>query len=141
MSAAKRAAASVTGPLGSALPALAVALAPKCPACLGAYLALGSGLGLGRLDPGVLWAGMIAVLGAALALLGRAAARRHRWGSFAAACAGAALVLGGRALDAGQGVAIAGVALLYAGALAIYVSKLRGTLGRRARKESACHSS
>lgn len=129
----KRTATAVAGPLGSALPALAVALLPKCPACLGAYLAMGSGLGLGGVSPGVMSAVLIGVLGLALALLGRAAARRKLWGAFAVACVGAAIVVAGRALDAGRIAGFTGVALLYAGALWIYISRLRRT-------EKACHS-
>jgi hypothetical protein len=123
--------------LGSALPAVLVALIPKCPACLGAYLAIGSSLGLGRLDPGVLWGVMICGLVGSLALLGLAASRRHRWGAFAVACAGAAIVLGGRLAGAGRFVLIAGVAVLYAGALRIYVSRLTRSVGC---KRGACPS-
>jgi hypothetical protein len=130
MSGARRTA--VAAPLASAVPAVIVALLPKCPACLGAYLAVASGAGLGQVDPGVVWALSIGALIGALALLGRAARRRHRWTAFGVACAGAAVVLGGRALDAGRLALVAGVALLYAGALAIY-------LGRR-RKARACRS-
>jgi hypothetical protein len=117
-------------PIGSVVPALAVALLPKCPACVAAYLAVASSIGLGKLDPGVISAVLIGVLVLALALLGRAAARRRRWGAFAIACTGTAIVLGARALDAGRVAMIAGVVVLYAGAAAIYLS----------RAEHSCHS-
>jgi hypothetical protein len=123
--------------LGSMVPALAVALLPKCPACLGAYLAIGSSLGLGKLDPGVLWAVMVAALVASLALLGRGAARRHRWPAFAVACLGATIVLGARVVEAGRIAMLAGVVLLYAGALRIYLSRLQRTIGC---KRGACRS-
>jgi hypothetical protein len=128
--------------LGSASPALLVALLPKCPACLGAYLAIASSLGLGKLDPSVLWAVMLAGLVLALALLGRAAARRRRWGAFAIACLGAAVLLVGRVEDAGRGPVVAGLVLLYAGALRIYLSRLNRTMGAcRRRSEGVCRSS
>jgi hypothetical protein len=120
--------------IGSAVPALLVALLPKCPACLGAYLAVASSLGLGKLDPGVLYAVMFGGLVVSLVLLGRAARRRHRWGAFAVACIGAAIVVGGRTFDAGRIVLLVGVIALYAGALQIYLSRLNRTMGR------TCHS-
>ncbi|HEX4454195.1 MAG TPA: hypothetical protein VH143_25200 [Kofleriaceae bacterium] len=123
----------IAKPLGSALPALAVALLPKCPACVAAYLAVASSIGLGKLDPGIVSAVLIGVLVIALALLGRTAARRRRWGAFAIACTGTAIVLGARAFDGGRIAMIGGVVVLYAGAAAIYLS-------RASRPEHACHS-
>ncbi|HEY4239112.1 MAG TPA: hypothetical protein VGM88_04825 [Kofleriaceae bacterium] len=116
-------------PLASASPALLVALLPKCPACLGAYLAFASGLGIDKVPPGVLVAVMVAGLGLALALLGRAAARRHRWIAFGIACTGALLVVIARGLDAPRPVMLASLLPLYAGALGIYL-----------RRGAACHS-
>jgi hypothetical protein len=132
-------------PLGSASPALLIALVPKCPACLGAYLAVASSVGLDRVSPGALQG--IAVLGLAIALvlLGRAAARpsrgdtarrlrgTRRWLAFAVAVLGAVAVTWGRLADAPRAAVLAGVGLLYAGALPIY-------LGRRPERR-ACHSS
>ncbi|HEY0254005.1 MAG TPA: hypothetical protein VGC41_20890, partial [Kofleriaceae bacterium] len=69
--------------IASSAPALVVALLPKCPACLGAYLAVASSVGMGRVSPGILFAVMAGAMGLALALLGRAAKRRHRWIAFA----------------------------------------------------------
>lgn len=122
-SSSRRAALAVAGPIGGALPALAIALLPKCPACLGAYLAFASGLGLGRLRPGPVWAVAIAGTLLALALLGVAARRRRRVSGFVVACAGAALTLGGRALDLRPALLLTGVALLYAGALWTYMAR------------------
>jgi hypothetical protein len=133
MTCARRTLGAVAKPLGSASPALLVALLPKCPACIGAYLAILSGLGLDHVDPGVLQGIMIGGLVVALGLLGRAAARRGRWLVFAVACTGAAIVVAGRWLDAERVVLIAGVVLLYAGALGVY-------LRRRVCVEVACHS-
>jgi hypothetical protein len=132
MSEPRRRALAVTRPVGSALPALLLALLPKCPACLGAYLAFASGLGIGNVPPGPLWAVTIGATALALYFLGRAAARRHRWGAFAIASVGATVALGGRLGELPTAIPLAGVALLYAGALRIYLSKLTGSMGRPA---------
>lgn len=113
---------AVAGPIGSAVPALAFALLPKCPACLGASLAIVSSLGLGELDPGVLRGVMMASLLVALGLLARAARRRDRWIAFVVACAGAAVVGLGSICDAGRPTLLVGVTVLYAGALRIYLT-------------------
>jgi hypothetical protein len=114
--------ATIAGPIGSAAPALVVALLPKCPACLGASLAIVSSLGLGELAPGVLRAVMFGGLVIALALLGRAARRRDRWVAFAVSCVGATIVAAGSLVDAGRATLVAGVVVLYAGALRIYLA-------------------
>jgi Na+/melibiose symporter-like transporter len=115
--------------IGSAVPALLVALLPKCPACLGAYLAVASSLGLNKLDPGALFAVMFGGLVLSLVFLARAARRRHRWPAFAVACVGAVVIVAGRTFDASRIVLFAGVATLYAGAFRIYLSRLGRTMG------------
>ncbi|MFT3697025.1 MAG: hypothetical protein QM831_28040 [Kofleriaceae bacterium] len=122
--------------IGSAVPALAVALLPKCPACLGAYLAVASSVGINHINPGVLMAVVIGTMALALFLLGRAAKRRHRWIAFGVACAGAAIVLGARFVDGGKVPMIAGVLTLYAGAFRIYFKRKYALPG----KAHACHS-
>lgn len=124
---------TVVRPLGSASPALLLALLPKCPACLGAYLAVASSVGLDQVSSSALLAVTIAGLAIALVLLGRAAARRGRWLAFAVAVLGAVVVTGGRLADASRAAQLVGAILLYAGALRIYP-------GRRPARR-ACHSS
>lgn len=121
---------------GSTVPALIVALLPKCPACVGAYLAVASSVGIDRVNPGVVMAVMVCTMGLALGLLGRAAKRRHRWIAFAVACTGAAVVLGARVFDGGRIPMFAGVLTLYAGAFRIYWKRAHAVAERR----HPCHS-
>jgi hypothetical protein len=57
------------------LPSIALALMPKCPACVAAYIALGTGIGISMPTATYLRVSLIVVCGASLAFL---AARRVR---------------------------------------------------------------
>jgi len=111
--------ARIARPIGSAAPALAFALLPKCPACLGASLAFAASLGI---SAGVLRGFVMASFATALVLLAIVARRRQQMAAFAVACSGASIVALGRWLDLGLPVLVVGVVVLYGAALRIYLT-------------------
>ena len=107
--------------IAAAAPGVLVAILPKCPVCLGAYVAL-AGLSI---SPARFLALTLAVLALALIVIARAAGRAHRWRAFGIAAVGGVLVGLSRVLAASAAWTWIGVALLYAGAVWIYTGRPR----------------
>jgi hypothetical protein len=107
--------------IAAAAPSVLVAVLPKCPVCLGAYLAFASV----SISPGRFLAFTLAVLALALIVLARAARRAGRWRPFWLAAIGGVLVGTARVLAASTVWTWLGVALIYAGAVWIYTARLR----------------
>ena len=106
---------TVSRSIAAAAPGVLVAVLPKCPICLGAYLAFASGLAL-PISPGRFVALTLALLALALVVLARAASRARRWPAFGVAAIGGGLVTIARVVAASSAWTWIGVALLYAGA-------------------------
>ncbi len=107
--------------IAAAAPGVLVAALPKCPVCLGAYLAFTSV----SISPGRFVALTLALLALALVVLARAAARTDRWRAFGIAAIGGVLVGIARVFAASAAWTWIGVALLYAGAVWIYTGRPR----------------
>ena len=122
-------------PLAAAVPAIAIALLPKCPLCLASSFALLSELGVARAAFGPLWVAMIAALVVGLALTARQAIARRRVRALGAVLAGAAIVGGARWLDASLAVTVVGVCLLLGGAVRI---SMRASRAPAASEAPAC---
>ena len=100
------------------LPAVAVALLPKCPACLPAYAALASSLGLGFLIESAYLLPLI-LLFLIVAVLGDRVRKsdHRRYAPIALEVFGTGIVLVGKFLLDSRPVAFGGTACLIAGAL------------------------
>jgi hypothetical protein len=109
--------------------ALGIALLPKCPMCLAAYLGLFGALGLGAMA-GLGWVQplLIACLIAGAVVAGIGAGRRHAYGPcLVGACAVAAILLGVRLVESPP--------VVYSGLFALAVALLweRRPVARRSK--------
>jgi|HubBroStandDraft_6_1064221.scaffolds.fasta_scaffold406643_2 hypothetical protein len=107
--------------IAAATPGVVVAVLPKCPVCLGAYVAL-AGVSI---SPAKFLALTLALLALALLVLARAAGRTNRWRAFGLAAIGGVLVGLARGFAASTAWTWIGVALIYAGAVWIYTGRPR----------------
>jgi hypothetical protein len=102
----------------TALPAVAVALLPKCPACLSAYAALASSLGLGFLIESAYLLPLILVVLIVAVLAHRMRKKDHRkYAAIALEAFGVSIVLAGKFLFDSRPVVLGGIACLIAGSL------------------------
>jgi hypothetical protein len=79
---------------------VAMAVLPKCPACLAAYLGFLSAFGIDNWAPDYLWPLTYSLFGASLAFLGYRAWRETAYGPLVIALAGAGILVAARLLDA-----------------------------------------
>lgn len=103
----------------SAAPTLAagllVAILPKCPICLAAYLGVLSGFGIELSAPAALWPLAWAMFGVALFFLAFRAIRKRRFGPIALSLAGATLMVLGRVVTGSSALLWLGFAVFAAG--------------------------
>ena len=97
--------------------AVAMALVPKCPACVAVYFGFLSAYGIDRWAPDYLWPLTYMLFGASVAFLGYRAWRLASYAPFAVAFAGAVTLALARASDASAVVVWTGCALFLVGVL------------------------
>lgn len=96
---------------------VAMALVPKCPACVAAYFGFFSAFGVDRWAPDYLWPVTYTLFGASVAFLLYRAWRTASYAPFALALVGAAFLAGARLQDASAVVVWVGCGLFLLGAL------------------------
>jgi hypothetical protein len=96
--------------------AVAMALVPKCPACVAVYFGFLSAYGIDRWAPDYLWPLTYLLFGASVAFLGYRAWRLASYAPFVVALAGASTLALARAADASAIVVWTGCALFLVGA-------------------------
>jgi hypothetical protein len=114
--------------VGTALSGLLVAILPKCPACVAAYLALFTGLGADKIPVQFAWIATLATLAmltVALVFVARRAWLTKRPRAFALALAGAAAVVGARMWDGPFVVVLLGMLMLVAGSIGVSARSVR----------------
>lgn len=96
---------------------VAMALVPKCPACVAAYFGFLSAFGIDQWAPDYLWPLTYTLFAVSVAFLGFRAWRRGFYPPFALALAGAGLLATARAQDASSALVWTGCAVFLLGVL------------------------
>ena len=125
---------SKLGSISSIGTGIAVALAPKCPACAAAYLGVVSAFGIDRWAPEFLWPLTYGLFGLAIAFLGMRSLRTASFRPFVLSLLGAAVLAAGRVYDAHS-------AIVWAGALTFVIGVLWSARAHpQSEDTAACHA-